>query len=116
MAGRADFRIDLKAARQLTVVELAERPVPGELQRLRLLVELVGGERRGRVGEIARDSADQRDQQDPGEYQADEKTDEPDHVPACPLTRPLPLRLSRRAWLFAQRVQLPPAPREERNR
>ena len=55
VAGRADLRVDLEAALQLRLVELAERTVAGEVQRLRLLVEFVRGERRRRIAEIGRE-------------------------------------------------------------
>ena len=89
MAGRADFRIDLEAALQLLVVELAERPVAGETQVLGLAVELFARRLAGGLAEVGRDAAEQRDQQDDGEDGADEAEDET-HVLACPLIRPLP--------------------------
>ena len=49
VAGRADFLVDLEPALQLLAVELAERPVAGERQMLRMLVELLLG-RRARAG------------------------------------------------------------------
>ena len=76
MAGRADFLVDLEAALQLLLVELAERAVAGERELLRMLVELMLGRRLGRVAEIA-DQAPTRSatSSDAGETQADEKAD-----------------------------------------
>src|SRR6185295_8338025 len=90
VTGRADFRIDLEAALQLALVELAEGPVAGQREMPGLLVPLVRREWRRRVVEIGREIAEQRDQQDEREDGADEAENET-HLLVRPLSRPSPL-------------------------
>ena len=84
MARRTDFRINLEAALQLALVELAERPVARKMQRLGFLMEFFGRERRRRIGEVGREIAEQRDQQDAREHRPNE-TEYETHVPVAPL-------------------------------
>jgi hypothetical protein len=85
VARRADFLVDLVAALELLLVPMAEQPVAGEVQLLRILVELVLG-RRLDEGSLARqrregraDAFSQRPQHHNGEKQACEDSDDTDH-------------------------------------
>ncbi len=67
MARRADFAIDLQPALELLLVELAERPVAGQGELARLLIELFD---RGMFGRLERQRIDDRIEQRRNEAQA----------------------------------------------
>ena len=98
VAGLADFVIDLEAALQLPLVELAEGAVAGQRKLLGVQVKLVlGGRGYAFLGKVYR-ADDQRPGERAREEQSDEDGEDADHMSVFPsrwIKQPYRARLSR---------------------
>ena len=94
MAGRAHFLVDLESALQLLLVELAERAVAGQRQRLGLAMELMLGGRQRRLLEIDSPRRNTTTAATPAKPRPTRKAMIADHV-AC---RPFIRRPRARSW------------------